>query len=81
MLELDEAHQMNYGWLDPFGQRYIGSRKPFGDATLMELFGFSRSCLDLHVEVKRCGRLELHVEVERLHVEVKRCGQLDFMER
>ena len=46
----------------------------------MKLFGFSRSCLDLHVEMKSCGRLKLHVEVERLHVEVKRCGQLDFTE-
>ena len=30
---------MNYGWLDPFGQRYVGSRKgaAIGDATLMKL--------------------------------------------
>ena len=78
---------MNYVWLDPFGQRYVGSCKgaAIGDATLMKLFGFSGSYLDLHVEVKSCGRLELHVELERLHVEVKRlhvavewCGQLDF---
>ena len=41
--------------------------------------------MDLHVEVKSCGLLKLHVEMERLHVEVKRlhvevkwCGQLDF---
>ena len=34
--------------------------------------------VELHAEVKSCGRLELHVEVERLHVEVKRCDQLDF---
>jgi len=29
----------NYGWLDPFGQRYVGSRKgaAIGDATLMKL--------------------------------------------
>ena len=67
---------MNYGWLDPFGQRYVGSRKgaAIGDATLMKLFGFSRSCLELHVEVKSCGRLELHVEV-------KCGGQLNFTQR
>ena len=52
--------------------------QPFGDATRMKLFGFSRSGLELYVEVKSCGRLELHVEGERLHVEVKCYGQLDF---
>ena len=56
--------------------RYVAAVKaqPFGDATRMKLFGFSRNCLKLHVEVKSYGRLELHVEVERLHVEVKCCG-------
>jgi len=56
--------------------RYVGSRK--GAATLWcnpyEAIWFSRSWLELHVEVKSCGRLELHVEVERPHVEVKCCG-------
>ena len=39
--------------------RYVGSRKgaaTFGDATYMKLFGFSRRCLGLHVEVKRCDQ-------------------------
>ena len=44
----------------------------------MKLFGFSRSYLELHVEVKSCGRLELHVEVERLHVEVKYVASLEL---
>ena len=49
---------MNYGWLDPFGQRYVGSRKGAAiviDAILMKLFGLSRNYVDLHVEVKSCG--------------------------
>ena len=78
---------MNYGWLDPFGQMYVGSRKgaAIGDATLMKLlwvlekvFGASHRgeevwSMELHVELKR-----LHGEVKRLHVAVKWCGQLDF---
>ena len=52
---------------------------------LWSYLGSREAVLDLHVEVKRCGLLELHVEMERLHVEVKRlhvevkwCGQLDL---
>ena len=59
---------MNYGWLDPFGQRYVGSRKGAAicDATLMELFGFSRSCFGSSRRGEELWPMELHVEVERL---------------
>ena len=79
---------MNYGWLDPFGQRYVGSRKgaTIGDATLMKLFGFSRSNfgssrrgeeLWLIRASRRVGETSCRGE-KRLHVAVKWCSQLDF---
>ena len=67
--------------------RYVDDRKgaaTFSDATRMKLFGFSRSRLELHVEVER-----LHVGGEvlwlvGLHVEVRCCDlneQVDLLVR
>ena len=47
--------------------------QPFGDATFMELFGFSRSCYGSSRRGEELWLMELHVEVEGLHVEVRYC--------
>ena len=60
------------------GTKAAVKAQPFGDATLMELFGFSRSCYGSSRRGEELWLMELHVEVERLHVEVKCYGQLDF---
>ena len=64
---------MNYVWLDPFGQRYVGSRKgaAIGDATLMKLIGFSRC----YFGSSRRGEELWPIEASRRDGETSRRGE------